>query len=217
MSSKFVKKIVFTVVYAVVFTIGLVMMIIGSLNSPAGDMSIIEIIGLVIALIGGIGLMVEINLWLDFLSYRFGFIYWPIVLVIALAAFGLSFLFTPIPANPELGTEFNPNNCEYLAVMHGLIVFLAVPMLEGHASHYMVVEDTYIDDYKIDTQEYYADFYVPGWWKKLIAVGVLGGGFYGLSMITGVYPWLPIIYGAIEILFVGYLTIISIIRRARAN
>ncbi len=217
MSSKFVKRIVFTVIWAVILAVSLAMMLIGSLISPPGDMSVVEIIGLILGLISGIGLMVNINLWLDFLSYRFGFVYWPLVLVIALVAFGLSFLFTPIPANPDLGTDFNSNHCEYLAMMHGVIIFLALPMLEGHMSHYMVIEETYIEDYHVDTQEYYADFYVPGWWKKLIALGVFGGGFYGLSMITGVYPWLPIVYAAIETLFLGYLTIVAIVRRARAN
>ena len=117
------RRVILTIVFSIIFAIGLTMMIVGSLTSAPGNMSIVEIIGLLLLLGSGVGLMIEGNLWLDYLSYRFGFIYWPAILLIAVAALVLGFFFVPIPANEELGTQLNTNNVGIVVALHALIVY----------------------------------------------------------------------------------------------
>lgn len=207
------KKIVFTTVYGVLLVLGIVLALVDEMNTPNSDMTAMGIIGTIIMIVAGIGFMVEVNLWLDYLSYRFGFIYWPIIVALSVAALILGFIFVPILPDEATGQALNLNGREGVIFLHGVIAFLGVPMLEGHTSHYMIVEDTYADDYLIDSSTYYADFYVPGWWKKLIVVGIFAGAYYGIGIVEGVHPWLVIVYGVIEIGFFGYLSVVAFLKR----
>lgn len=207
------KKIVLTSVFAALLVLGIVLAVIDDINTPNSDMTAMGIIGTIIMFASGIGLMVEGNLWLDYLSYRFGFVYWPLIVVMSAAALILGFIFVPILPDEATGQVLNLNGREGVIFLHGLIAFLGVPMLEGHTSHFMLVEDTYADDTLIDTNTYFADVYVPGWWKKLIAVGVFAGLYYGIGIVEGTHPWLVIVYGVLEIGFFGYLTVVAFIKR----
>ena len=207
------KKIIFTSVYGALLVLGIVLAAMDTISHPHEDMTTMGIIGTIIMLIAGIGFMVEANLWLDYLSFRFGFVYWPIIVALSVAALILGFIFVPILPDEATGQTLNLNGREGVIFLHGLIAFLGVPMLEGHMSHYMLVEDRYVNESYVDTNTYYADFYVPGWWKKLIVVGVFAGLYYGIGIVEGVHPWLVIVYGVIEIGFFGYLTVIALLKR----
>ena len=211
--SSFKKKIVLTCVFGALLVLGVVLAVIDEINTPNQDMSTMGIIGTILMLGAGVAFMIQVNFWLDYLSFRFGFVYWPIIVALSVAALILGFIFVPILPDEATGQTLNLNGREGVIFLHGLIAFLGVPMLEGHMSHYMVVEDRYVNESYVDTNTYYADFYVAGWWKKLIVVGVFAGLYYGIGIVEGVHPWLVIVYGVIEIGFFGYLTVIALLKR----